>query len=206
MKTKWIAILCVLALVLTMGGVVFASGESQTRGDVMDITEPETAAEYIISAFSCKNSFFTDEAVPDEVIDEIVAAGINAPSAINVQPWKFIVVKDETLKSKIVSGVPAGVAVIVVAVPLENSPGGNQQFAAGLAAESMYLYAQAKGLGAHMYTAPVSSVNNAKDSYGIPEDYEAAVVMAFGYYDDFVDAASAASVRADFDSFVTVIG
>ncbi len=69
----------------------------------------------------------------------------------------------------------------------------------------MYLYAQAIGLGAHMYTAPVASVNAAADTYGIQEGYEATVVIAFGYYDDYVDAASAASVRNDYDTFVTVI-
>ena len=221
MAKKWIALLCALLIALSLCGAAFASEEasgdasgeasggsssaSQTRGDVEEIAVPETAADWILSAFSCKNNLFTDEAVPDEVMEEIVAAGINAPSAINTQPWKFIIVKNESLKSSITLGAPSSVGVVVVAVPLEDSPGGNQQFAAGLAAESMYLYAQAIGLGAHMYTAPVSSVNNAKDSYGIPEDYQAAVVIAFGYYEDFVDAASAASVRNEYDSFVTVI-
>lgn len=206
MKSKWIAVLCILALALTMGAAAYASGEasgaSQTRGDVMDVTEPETAADYILSAFSCKS--FTDEAVPDEVLEDIVAAGITAPSAINGQPWKFILVKDEALKTSLVRGAPA---VIIVAVPEEDyNPGGNSQFAAGCAAEAMYLYAQAIGLGAHMYTAPVAMTIAADPAaYGIPEGYEAAVVLAFGYYDDFVDAASGASVRNEYGSFVSVL-
>ena len=200
MKTKWIAILCVLALVLGLGVVSFASGEaSKTRGDVMEVTEPETAADYILSAFSCKS--FNDKEVTDEVLEEIIQAGINAPSAINSQPWQFIVVKDETLRNGIVSGAPS-----LVIVAAKTPMGTTADFSAGVAAEAMYLYAQAIGLGAHMYTAPISKVNNDAETYGLQEGYTAAVVIAFGYYDDFVDAASAASVRNDYDTFVTVLG
>ena len=206
MKTKWIAILCVLAVVLSVGASALASGEasgaSQTRGDVMDVTEPETAADYILSAFSCKS--FTDEAVDDETVEAIIRAGISAPSAINGQPWQFIVVKNEEAKAKLVKSAPA---VVIVAVPTEDyNPGGDSQFAAGCAAESMYLYAQAIGLGAHMYTAPVAMTIAADPAaFGVPEGYEAAVVLAFGYYEDFVDAASAASVRNEYDAFVSVL-
>ena len=206
MKKQWIAILCVLAIVLTAGGAAFASGEasgaSQTRGDVMDVTEPETAADYIMGAFSCKS--FNGEPVTDEVLEEILRAGIMAPSAINGQPWQFIVVKNEEAKAKLVNGAPA---VVIVAVPQEDyNPGGDSQFAAGCAAESMYLYAQAIGLGAHMYTAPVAMTIAADPAaFGVPEGYEAAVVLAFGYYDDFVDAASAASVRNEYETFVSVL-
>lgn len=211
MKTKLIAMICLLALVLSLGVVAFAasgeasgeaSGTKQTRGDVMEITEPETAAEWILSAFSCKT--FTDEAVEDELIEQIINAGINAPSAINGQPWQFIVVKDETLKNSLVSGAPTAV---IVSVPQEDyNPGGDSMFAAGCAAEAMYLYAQSIGLGAHMYTAPVSMTIGADPAaYGIAEGYEAAVVLVFGYYEDFVDAASGASVRNEYESFVTVL-
>lgn len=216
MKTKLIALICILALVLSLGIAAFAasgeasgspsgegSGEAKkTRGDLGEVTQPETAAEYILSAFSCKS--FNDEPVTDEELEQILAAGINAPSAINTQPWQFIVVQDEALKASLVSGAPC---IVVVAVPEEDyNMGGNSQFAAGCAAESMYLYAQSIGLGAHMYTAPVAMTISADPaSYGIAEGYEAAVVLAFGHYDDFVDAASGASVRNDYDSFVTVL-
>jgi nitroreductase len=43
----------------------------------------------------------TNRAVEDEKLKEcIVSAGL-APSACNAQPWKFIVVKDSTLKSQV---------------------------------------------------------------------------------------------------------
>ena len=209
MSRKIVAVICALAVVLTMGVMAFASGEasggaSQTRGDVRDIAVPETAADWIMDAFSTKA--FTDDPVDDAVVEAIVQAGINAPSAQNKQPCKFIVVKDEALKSALAK-TPA---VVIVAVPTESyTGGGDSQFAAGLAAEAMYLYAQAAGLGAHMYTAPVEmTINKSAESqaaYGIPEGYEAAVVIGFGYYEDYVDAASAATVRNEYESFVTVL-
>jgi len=209
MSKKIVAVICALSVILALGMAAFASGEasgsaSQTRGDVQEITVPETAADWIMDAFSTKS--FTDEPVDDALVADIVQAGINAPSAQNKQPCRFIIVKDEALRSALAK-TPV---VVIVAVPTESyTGGGDSQFAAGLAAEAMYLYAQASGLGAHMYTAPVEmTINKSADSqaaYGIPEGYEAAVVIGFGYYADFVDAASSATVRNEYDSFVTVL-
>lgn len=210
MNKKIVALICVLAVALSLGVIAFASGEasgsgtSGTRGDDREIAVPETAAEWIMDAFSTKS--FTDETVDDELLESIVQAGINAPSAQNKQPCRFIIVKDAALRSALA----ATPAVVIVAVPTESyTGGGDSQFAAGLAAEAMYLYAQASGLGAHMYTAPVEMTINVSEesraAYGIPEGYEAAVVIGFGYYADYVDAASAATVRNEYDSFVTVL-
>ena len=208
MKTivKQLLCLCCAALLLC-GSLAFASGESSSdaSAETREVVYPETAAEYIENAISCKN--FSDEEVSDEILADIVAAGIQAPSAMNSQPWQFIIVKDADLKDALVSGAPA---VVIVAVPEEDyTMGGDSQFAAGTAAEAMYLYAQSIGLGAHMYTAPVAmvlSTDEAEAEYGSADGYEAAVVLAFGYYADYPDSFTGATVRSDYDSFVTVIG
>jgi len=41
---------------------------------------------------------YQDREVPDDVLRKILEAARLAPSAKNRQPWKFIVVKDETLE------------------------------------------------------------------------------------------------------------
>lgn len=41
---------------------------------------------------------YNDEKISDETIAEILEAGRLAPSWVNVQPWKFIVIKDEKTK------------------------------------------------------------------------------------------------------------
>lgn len=44
---------------------------------------------------------FSDKKINDVDLKEILNAGIIAPSWVNVQPWKFIVVKDEKLRDEV---------------------------------------------------------------------------------------------------------
>src|SRR3989304_6098796 len=44
---------------------------------------------------------YTDEPVSDAALRELIDAAIQAPSAINQQPWCFIVVKDPWLLAQI---------------------------------------------------------------------------------------------------------
>ena len=41
---------------------------------------------------------FSDQLVPDEVIEQVLTAATHAPSAENAQPWVFIVVTDQIRK------------------------------------------------------------------------------------------------------------
>ena len=38
---------------------------------------------------------YTSEPIPDEVLSEILEAGLYAPSAVDLQPWYFVAVKSE---------------------------------------------------------------------------------------------------------------
>jgi len=44
---------------------------------------------------------FTDEPVSEAVLHELIDAAIQAPSAINQQPWCFLVVRDQALLARI---------------------------------------------------------------------------------------------------------
>ncbi len=44
---------------------------------------------------------FSSEPVPDEVIELAIEAAASAPSGANLQPWKFVVVRDPGVKSRI---------------------------------------------------------------------------------------------------------
>ena len=44
---------------------------------------------------------FTDQAVKKEQIEEVLKAGMNAPSAGNEQPWQFLVIDDRKLLDRI---------------------------------------------------------------------------------------------------------
>ena len=45
--------------------------------------------------------FFTEEKIPDEDIEKILSAGVNAPSAMNTQPWHFTAVTDKETQDKL---------------------------------------------------------------------------------------------------------
>ncbi len=53
----------------------------------------------IAERYSCRS--YSDEPVSEEEIGEIVAAGMRAPSGMNVRPWHIIVVRDAGLREKL---------------------------------------------------------------------------------------------------------
>ena len=126
--------------------------------------------------------------------DELVAileAGRWAPSAMNVQPWRFSVVRRdealaETLTKEALFGfnaawVPNASLVIYISVPEtteDGSPYTIAYFDAGLAAQNMMLQAEALGLSAH----PISgfSSENASKILELEEGRTAIVALAVG--------------------------
>lgn len=44
---------------------------------------------------------YEDRPVPKDVLNTIISAGNQAPSAMNSQPWRFVVVEDEGIKKKL---------------------------------------------------------------------------------------------------------
>jgi nitroreductase len=65
----------------------------------MDGTARDLVIENIKSRRSVRN--FQEKSVPDDVIEKIVEAGRFAPSALNRQPWKFIVVGSAEVKKEL---------------------------------------------------------------------------------------------------------
>jgi nitroreductase len=97
-----------------------------------------------------------------------------------------------------------GNVVIVISGPETDAPGMNADIDCSLATAYMYLAAQSLELAAHLYTGPVSGINeNFKEKLEIPEGYRAIIAMKMGNIDDSVDGVSAASARKDLKEFVT---
>lgn len=44
---------------------------------------------------------YKEDPVPEEIIQQLLDAAIRAPSGENLQPWKFIIIKDAEIKEKI---------------------------------------------------------------------------------------------------------
>ena len=62
---------------------------------------------------------YKPDAIPDQMLENILNAGRIAPSAKNYQPWRFVVVRDPDLKKQLIDAsrgqqfVGAGAAIIV---------------------------------------------------------------------------------------------
>lgn len=47
---------------------------------------------------------FDGSAVPDDILAAIIKAGMESPSGYNLQPWRFIVVRNPRAKAPLASG------------------------------------------------------------------------------------------------------
>lgn len=100
---------------------------------------------------------FTGKKTSREEIDILLNAAMSAPSAVNMQPWKFIVVTNAAKLKALADGLPfakmlpgAGTAIVVCAVPQEAAMR-SEAFAiidCACASENLLLAAEAMNLGA----------------------------------------------------------
>jgi len=148
------------------------------------------------------NNFIAGD-ISQSDLDSVLNAGLHAPSARNGQPWHFTVVQNLDLAKQIISNTVEGNVLIVVSAKGAKKNTGST-LDAGLAVESMYLAAQAIGLGSRIYTGPVYSTINAQMAakLGIPKGYDAVAVVRIGQVDKSADAASGASPRQPLDAIV----
>jgi nitroreductase len=163
--------------------------------------ENRSGVQAILNHYAARN--FTTGAVSQGDLDQILLAGIRSPSANNRQPWMFTVVRTPALARQIVSNNEDGNLLIVISAEGDGRTNGRQILDCALAAQSMYLAAQALGYGSRIYTGPIDSVNqNLKSQLSLPAGHNAIVLVRVGRVQGNVDAQSAASSRAAVNSKV----
>lgn len=98
---------------------------------------------------------FTSKTVPKELIEELLHAGMSAPSAGNQQPWQFVVVDDRRILDAIMAVNPnakmckeAQAAVLVCGDTTKEKYPGFWVQDCSAAAQNILLAAHEKGLGA----------------------------------------------------------
>jgi len=163
--------------------------------------QDNAAIRTIINHYAAVNFF--PGAVSQSDLDQIIQAAVHAPSARNSQPWHFTVVQNAALARRVISNVTDGNVLFVISAPGDGKTNGAQILDCALAAQSVYLAAQALGLGSRIYTGPVDGVNkNLKAELGLPAGHNVVVIVRIGKIQP-VDAVSAASSRKPPDSVVT---
>jgi nitroreductase len=156
----------------------------------------------IINHYAARN--FLPGAIPKADLDMIIEAGVKAPSAGNRQPWHFTVVQDPALAKKLLPANVDGNVLIVISAPGDGKTNVAQILDCALAAQNIYLAAQALGYGSRQYTGPISTINtNFKTELGLPAGYNAVIFVRLGRVEAGIDAVSAASVRKKNEEVVT---
>lgn len=129
------------------------------------------------------------EAVPDELLARLLAAGSLAPSCYNNQPWRVLVCRNEIL-AELKTALPEGnawalAAPAIVALAVRTSDDCRLDdgrdyayFDAGLFAMNLMTQATADGLVAHPIAGYAPA--KAKKILGIPKDYVLLCLIVVG--------------------------
>lgn len=131
---------------------------------------------------------YTDEPVTREDVLEIIRAGSWAPSGLNNQPWRFVVVRDgEKRKAMagltkyryVVEGAPVSIAVFCDRAVMYNDTKDHQ--AMGACLQNMLLAAHALGLGAVWLGEILKSAEQVRELLELPQGLELMAVIAVGH-------------------------
>lgn len=189
MKNWIIVLLCAAVVILSVRVAVAA--KANTENDMKDTSTGGNAAiENIMSRASVRT--YTAEPVDTADITTMLRAGMAAPTAMNRQPWVFVVITDADRRAALASELPyckmAGTAPLLIAVCgdrakfIEDAPEYWVQDCSA-ATENILLAAHALGLGA-VWTGvyPVQErVELVSEALGLPEDIIPLNIICIGH-------------------------
>ena len=150
---------------------------------------------------------YQEQAVPRELLEQVVECGINAPNAMNAQQWEVRVVESKAWIDKAteaykqsVKGTPAEKMVTEpsfknmfrnapAVIFIGHKPSKYTAVDCGLMAENMMLAAQSLGLGTVCMASPVMFLTQAAgaeflSSLSFSEGYEPLICIGIGYADE----------------------
>lgn len=136
---------------------------------------------------------FTDEAITDAQIETLLRAAMSAPTAVNKQPWAFVVIDDKDIlktigeefpNSRVQNGATLCIAVCGdMSKALEGEAQGYWVEDTSAATENMLLAAHAMGLGAlWVGTYPIQDrVERTKQLLNLPEHIIPMCLVTLGH-------------------------
>ncbi len=131
---------------------------------------------------------YAGRALRGEDVENILEAGRWAPSGLNNQPWKFLVIEDKDIKDGladltesggVIKGAPA-----VICVYLDKDAGYNRDkdiMAIGACIQNMLLCAESLGLGTCWLGEILNRKKSAEKYLKAGRGYELMAVIAIGY-------------------------
>jgi nitroreductase len=131
---------------------------------------------------------YTDQPVEREQLLEIVKAGTWAPSGMNNQPWRFVIVTSAEVRKElakqtrynfIIERAPACIAVFVDRTAMYNDVKDHQSM--GACIQNMLLAAHALGLGAVWLGEILKNAVAVRDLLGLSQELELMAVVVLGH-------------------------
>ncbi len=122
---------------------------------------------------------YADRPVAAELVARILDAGRVAGSAMNRQPWQFLVVEDRARVERLAETVYAPQNVLGAALVIAVVMRGTAAFDAGRACQNMMLAAWNEGVA----SCPngLADQERARELLGLADDERVATVLSFGY-------------------------
>lgn len=131
---------------------------------------------------------YTDEPVARETLLEIIRAGVWAPSGLNNQPWRFVIITDPEIRLKlagqthyqhIVTAARALIAVFLDKEAMYDTVKDHQ--AVGACIQNMLLATEALGLGAVWLGQILKNKDKVNEILALGDQYDLMAVMALGH-------------------------
>jgi nitroreductase len=185
-----LATILILSLI-SCNNDIEAKNETTEKKDMTEQKYDNETLKTIFSRKSVRHSINKD--VSKEQLELIVKAGMAAPTAVNMQPWSFVIVKDRETLDKLADALPyakmlfeAPAAIVVCAIPewsIEEHPEKYSVIDCSAATQNILLAVESMGLGA-VWTAAYPREERMKavrNILGIPEKIIPLNVIPIGY-------------------------
>ena len=131
---------------------------------------------------------FTDAAISIELLHEIIKAGMWAPSGMNNQPWRFVIIQDGGIREELaqqthyghmVRGANALIAVFLSKEDMYDAVKDHQS--AGACIQNMLLAAEAVGLGAVWLGQILKNKDEVNRILELTDNFDLMAVVVLGY-------------------------
>lgn len=131
---------------------------------------------------------YAGQPIGDSVLEQILESGRWAPSGLNNQPWKFIVVRHPEVKKKVAKSTECGkiveAAAILIAVFLDKGRSYNHLKdvqAIGACIQNMLLAIHDLGLGGCWLGEILNKASEVEKTLGVPDSFQLMAVVAIGH-------------------------
>ncbi|WP_281233325.1 nitroreductase family protein [Flavobacterium gelatinilyticum] len=206
-RSSFLGSLGTLGLLGSLPFLASACKEPKAKPTIYDGNSEDSIIDNILTRRSIRK--YTDQDIPQEVLDTILKCGIFAPSAVNSQPWELRVIQNPKIIAEISKRHTDYLRIekkeikdpenhsinyhapvlIIIAKAIKGTGTLPTLLDCGLLLQNIMLAAHANNLGSCPLggIVPFLNLDNNSDLlhlFNIPSDYEIAITLALGYPDE----------------------